>query len=108
LTSPGAGQSSTKYFPGAGNEPEAKYSGGKAYTLGSNGPDVTFAIRPANAGPLTWGGISESVNNPAVPTKVPTTSTTNPTRTVNPAVNTIKQTSMGFSPRTLAYSGGQI
>jgi hypothetical protein len=40
----------TKYFPGAGDEPDANYSGGGAYTLGTNGPDVTFAIRPANSG----------------------------------------------------------
>jgi len=90
LTSSSEGQSGTKYFPGAGSEPAANYNGGKSYTLGSNGPDVTFAIRPANAGPLTWGGLSSSINTPSVPTTVPLTSQTNSARVVDPAVNAIK------------------
>lgn len=43
-------------FPGAGAEGEepANYSG-KAYTLGTGGPDVKFSIRPANSGPQSFG-----------------------------------------------------
>jgi hypothetical protein len=43
-------------FPGAGAEGEAPANyGGKAYTLGNGGPDVKFAIRPANTGPQAFG-----------------------------------------------------
>jgi hypothetical protein len=49
------GSSGSKTFPGAGNEPDAEYSGGGAYTLGTNGRDVVFSIRPANEGPQSEG-----------------------------------------------------
>jgi len=45
-----------KYFPGAGDEPDADY-GGSVYNLGQNGPDVVFSIKPA-----VMGSKSEVVN----------------------------------------------
>jgi len=45
-----------KSFPGAGqNEAPADYGGGGAYTLGLNGGDVVFSIRPAGSGAQTTG-----------------------------------------------------
>ena len=49
------GSSGSKAFPGAGNEPNAEYAGGGTYTLGTNGRDVVFSIRPANEGPQSEG-----------------------------------------------------
>lgn len=89
---PGSGSSSssgTKFFPGAGNEPPAQYNGGGAYTLGTNGPDVVIAIRPANSGPQTFDNYS-SVFNPVNPTTLPLTSVINNASSVNPQVNILK------------------
>jgi hypothetical protein len=45
-----------KSFPGAGqNETAADYGGGGSYTLGLNGGDVVFSIRPAGSGAQTTG-----------------------------------------------------
>lgn len=77
---PGSGLSSsnaTKFFPGAGDEPEANYNGGGSYTLGSNGPDVVIAIRAANSGPQTFGTFL-AINDPVVPVTQPLTNFTNP------------------------------
>jgi hypothetical protein len=46
---PATVSSPTKYFPGAGNEPDADYQG-YAYNPGSNGVDVVFSIKPAVSG----------------------------------------------------------
>jgi hypothetical protein len=87
------GSQASKFFPGAGNEPPAQYNGGNAYTLGSNGPDVVIAIRPANSGPQTFENFS-SVFNPTTPTTLPLTSVTNPGNIQNTAINAIKRSSM--------------
>jgi hypothetical protein len=50
-----AGSGPSRRFPGAGDEPQADYSGGGAYTLGPNGPDVVFTLQPANQGPQLFG-----------------------------------------------------
>jgi hypothetical protein len=95
-TTPGSGSSSsnaTKFFPGAGNEPEANYNGGGAYSLGSNGPDVVIAIRAANSGPQTYENYS-SIFSPVTPTTLPTTSITNPANIQNTVVNGLKRSSM--------------
>jgi hypothetical protein len=46
----GAGSGASQPYPGAGGDGEgtADY-GGKAYSLGSGGPDVVFSIRPATS-----------------------------------------------------------
>ena len=96
-TTPGAGgggSQASKFFPGAGSEPAADYGGGNAYSLGSNGPDVVIAIRPANSGPLTYGGLEQSINNPSVPTTQALTSFSNPTKIQNTSVNAIKRSQM--------------
>jgi hypothetical protein len=93
---PGSGLSSsnaTRFFPGAGDEPEANYNGGGSYTLGSNGPDVVIAIRAANSGPQTFENYS-SIFNPAVPVTLATTSRTNSSRDVNSAANVVKRSAM--------------
>ena len=59
-----------KTFPGAGSEPPADYSGGKAYTLGSTGGDVVFSIQPANQGPQT-SGLDKASFLPTSITKLP-------------------------------------
>jgi hypothetical protein len=100
----GGSSQASKFFPGAGDEPPADYGGGNAYTLGSNGPDVVIAIRPANAGPLA-AAASEAVNNPAVPTSLPTSQSTNPTKIPSPAVNSAKAAVMLGSPRSQSYAG---
>jgi hypothetical protein len=61
---------STKMFPGAGQEPPADYSGGTAYTLGSNGSDVIFSLQPANKGPQNFG-LSQAINTPPTSTTSP-------------------------------------
>lgn len=105
---PGSGQGGggSRYFPGAGDEPAADYGGGKAYTLGSNGPDVVIAIRPANAGPLA-AAAAESANNPTVPTTQSTTQTADPAKVPSPAVNAAKAAVMLGSPRSQAYAGNR-
>lgn len=108
-TTPGSGaggSQASKFFPGAGNEPPANYSGGNSYTLGSNGPDVVIAIRPANSGPLQ-SAAAEAVNNPSVPTTQPLTQTANPATVQAPAVNTLKKAVMLGSPRSQAYAGNR-
>lgn len=64
------GSTGTKAFPGAGNEPGAEYSGGGAYSLGTNGKDVVFSIRPANDGPQSEG-IELSQSGIFSPTTIP-------------------------------------
>lgn len=95
-TTPGTGaggSQASKFFPGAGAEPPADYGGGNAYTLGSNGPDVVIAIRPANSGPQTYENYS-SIFNPVTPTTLPLTSVKDPASIQNSAINGIKRTSM--------------
>jgi hypothetical protein len=59
-----------KTFPGAGSEPPADYSGGNAYTLGSNGGDVVFSIQPANQGPQAFG-LAKNAYLPTAITSIP-------------------------------------
>ena len=67
---PGVAGENFKSFPGAGqNESKADYGGGGAYTLGLNGGDVVFSIRPAGSGAQSTGS----------PLGGPKTSTTLPT-----------------------------
>lgn len=95
-TTPGGGSDqSSKFFPGAGNEPDANYSGGNSYTLGSNGPDVVFAIRPANEGPAV--SASSGGGSPTVPTSLPLTSWTAPEEFKPGGLTEIKTLGMGFS-----------
>jgi hypothetical protein len=89
------GSQASKFFPGARDEPDAQYNGGGAYTLGSNGPDVVIAIRPANSGPQT-SDVS-SFYNPTAPTTLPSTSVTNVGGVENPIVNQLKKTAMGVA-----------
>ena len=60
-----------KSFPGAGqNETPADYGGGGSYTLGLNGGDVVFSIRPAGSGAQSTGlALGE---DPKAPTTLPT------------------------------------
>ena len=60
-----------KSFPGAGqNETPADYGGGGVYTLGLNGGDVVFSIRPAGSGAQSTGlALGE---DPKAPTTLPT------------------------------------
>lgn len=99
-----AGISGTKAFPGAGNEPNAEYASGGTYTLGTNGRDVVFSIRPANEGPQ-----SEGVELSQTGIFAPTTMAINEIANIgyssigaNPVVNTIKQGEMlnGLTTRT--------
>lgn len=95
-TTPGSGSGgsqASRFFPGAGDEPEAQYNGGGSYTLGSNGPDVVIAIRPANEGPQTFD--VSSFYNPTTPTTLPSTSLTNAGNIQNPIVNKLKNAAMG-------------
>ena len=67
---PGASGENFKSFPGAGqNESKADYGGG-AYTLGLNGGDVVFSIRPAGSGAQSTG--SPLGEDPKTPTTLPT------------------------------------
>ena len=53
---PGVAGENFKSFPGAGqDESPADYGGGGAYTLGLNGGDVVFSIRPAGSGAQSTG-----------------------------------------------------
>ena len=68
---PGASGENFKSFPGAGqNESKADYGGGGAYTLGLNGGDVVFSIRPAGSGAQSTG--SPLGEDPKTPTTLPT------------------------------------
>lgn len=87
-----------KLFPGAGDEPEADY-GGNAYTLGPNGSDVVFSIRPANVGPQAFG-LSEAINLPKSATTLPYTEFYSmPLSAGSPVVNQLKKNTMlsGFT-----------
>ena len=67
---PATTSSPTKFFPGAGAEPDADYQG-FTYNPGTNGPDVVFSIKPATTGAQTEvkdlvygngpGGVSTSI-----------------------------------------------
>jgi len=98
-----AGTSGTKAFPGAGNEPNAEYAGGGAYTLGTNGRDVVFSIRPANEGPQSEG-VELSQTGIFAPTSLSINEIVNIGYSgigANPVVNTLKQGEMlnGFTTR---------
>ena len=69
-TGQGAGENNYKSFPGAGqNESTADYGSGGAYTLGLNGGDVVFSIRPAGSGAQSTGmALGE---DPKAPTTLP-------------------------------------
>ena len=68
---PGVAGENFKSFPGAGqNESKADYGGGGAYTLGLNGGDVVFSIRPAGSGAQSTG--SPLGEDPKTPTTLPT------------------------------------
>jgi len=87
-----------KSFPGAGqNEAPADYGGGGSYTLGLNGGDVVFSIRPAGSGAQTTGfALGEY---PATGTTLPVTSVTGMTAGVGQNFDTSKVTNglKGFS-----------
>lgn len=68
---PGGSGENYKSFPGAGqNESAADYGGGGSYTLGLNGGDVVFSIRPAGSGAQSTG--SPLGEDPKAPTTLPT------------------------------------
>ena len=74
-TGQGAGENNYKSFPGAGqNEFPADYGDGGAYTLGLNGGDVVFSIRPAGSGAQSTG--TPLGEDPKAPTTLPTDHTT--------------------------------
>lgn len=90
----GASGFSSKTFPGAGEEPPANYSGGKNYTLGSNGSDVIFSLQPANKGPQEFG-LDKAINDPASNTFVPIDSFINPSFSApNSTADALKTASM--------------
>ena len=94
----GAGENNYKSFPGAGqNEFEADYGGGGAYTLGLNGGDVVFSIRPAGSGAQSTG--MALGQNPATFTTNPITDITGMTVGVDREFDTSKFTNglKGFS-----------
>jgi len=68
---------SSKTFPGAGEEPQAFYSSGQAYTLGSNAVDVLFSLQPANKGPQLFG-LNQAINDPLSATTSPFSSFVSP------------------------------
>jgi hypothetical protein len=84
------GSQASKFFPGAGDEPDANYNGGNSYTLGSNGPDVVIVIRPANAGPLA-SAAAEAINSPAVSTSMPLDQNLDPVVGRDPALGPLKR-----------------
>lgn len=59
-------------YPGGGGEGEtpADYGGGKAYALGSGGPDVVFSIRPATS-PAQVDAAAAANNIPSTGVKLP-------------------------------------
>ena len=86
-----------KSFPGAGqNESAADYGGGRSYTLGLNGGDVVFSIRPAGSGAQSTGmALGE---DPKAPTTLPIDQKTEVDRATTPgskAANGLKTQSMG-------------
>ena len=65
------GGTNYKSFPGAGqDESPANYGEGGAYTLGPNGADVVFSIRPAGSATKSTG--SALGEDPKAPTTMPT------------------------------------
>ena len=98
---PGAGGENFKSFPGAGqDESPADYGGGGAYTLGLNGGDVVFSIRPAGSGAQSTG--MALGQNPATFTTNPITDITGMTVGVDRKFNTSQVTNglKGFSMKT--------
>lgn len=95
---PGATGENYKSFPGAGqDEAPADYGEGGAYTLGLNGGDVVFSIRPAGSGPQSTG--LALGQNPATFTTNPITDITGMTAGVGGKFDTSKVTNglKGFS-----------
>ena len=95
---PGGSGENYKSFPGAGqNESKADYGGGGAYTLGLNGGDVVFSIRPAGSGAQSTG--LALGQNPATFTTNPVTDITGMTVGVGGKFDTSKVTNglKGFS-----------
>ena len=61
----------TKFFPGAGLEPDADYQG-FTYNTGTNGPDVVFSIKPSTTGAQAEVKDQVSGNGPGgVPASIP-------------------------------------
>ena len=100
-TTPGTGGGGTKTFPGAGDEPDANYNGAGAYTLGTNGPDVVFSIKAANAGPIT------TETNPFTSPTMALADFTSPTGLSAPISDGLKMSSMMGSSST-SYSSGAV
>ena len=94
---PGGSGENFKSFPGAGqNETTADYGGGGAYTLGLNGGDVVFSIRPAGSGAQSTG--SPLGEDPKTSTTLPTGQNTGVDGAKTPggeAANGLKTDSMG-------------
>ena len=100
-TGQGAGENNYKSFPGAGqDESPADYGGGGSYTLGLNGGDVVFSIRPAGSGAQSTG--MALGQNPATFTTNPLTDITGMTAGVDRKFNTSQVTNglKGFSMKT--------
>jgi hypothetical protein len=98
---PGVGGENFKSFPGAGqDEAPADYGGGSSYTLGLNGGDVVFSIRPAGSGAQSTGlALSR---DPATFTTNPITDITGMTVGVDRKFDTSRVTNglKGFSMKT--------
>ena len=98
---PGVAGENFKSFPGAGqDESPADYGGGGSYTLGLNGGDVVFSIRPAGSGAQSTG--LALGQNPATFTTNPITDITGMTVGVDRKFNTSQVTNglKGFSMKT--------
>ena len=93
---PGGSGENYKSFPGAGqNESAADYGGGGSYTLGLNGGDVVFSIRPAGSGAQSTG--SPLGEDPKTPTTLSTDQKTGIPRATTPssqAANGLKNENM--------------
>ena len=88
---PGVAGENFKSFPGAGqDESPADYGGGGSYTLGLNGGDVVFSIRPAGSGAQSTG--MALGQNPATFTTNPLTDITGMTAGVDRKFNTSQVT----------------
>ena len=98
---PGGSGENYKSFPGAGqNESAADYGGGGAYTLGLNGGDVVFSIRPAGSGAQSTG--SPLGEDPKTPTTLSTDQKTGipgATTSGGEAANGLKTQSMNSGNR---------
>ena len=91
-TTPGTGGGGTKTFPGAGYEPDANYNGAGAYTLGTNGPDVIFSIRPANSGASDY--LISDINSPFTSTSLSLPDFTDVNGLSAPVIDGLKYDSM--------------